>query len=402
MTRLIVSTNHREVLHGEVSGWLYVIDLESCKILQTSAGIEPPNRIHDINPRGGMRGMRGVGICNGELAVANYSSVFFFDRHWRLLRVFTHPAVAGIHEILYVEDGLWVTSCYNDLLLKFDLAGNVAEYFYTRSKSLMNLLGGRTRVLLHSDDIRSGKLDFRDRTNFNMNFYDGTHLNSVCGTPGGGLYLSLGLVTGEKFAILQDIKSWMLHKRLWDPFVTLNRSLRRLLGFSKSMFSELVIQPAKGSSAIVKLAAQGEPNVFLALPHVNNPSHTIRFFGDGTGIYLNTSHGSLIHFDEQGRVISQTKVTEKFLRGALPLPDGRLALGASNTMLIFELETRRVVDTIELSNDASISVFDIKVIPDEFDMPPQSLEKEVGRIARFEGRNIIWEDKASANPDSHS
>jgi len=390
MTRLIISTNQRAVVHGEVSGWLYVVDLDTLKILTTTAGIEPPGRIHDINPRGGMRGMRGIGICNGELAVANYSGVFFFDFHWKLCRVFSHPLVSGIHEILYVEDGLWVTSSYNDVLLKFDLIGNVEEFFYARSKSIMKLLGGRSRQLVQPENVQYSRVDFRDRTKFNMNFYDGTHLNAICRAPDGHLYLSLGLVTSEKFAILQDIKSWMVHAGLWNIFVSVNRLFRKISGAPKQMFSDLIVQPAKGNSAIISMMPHEQPMVFLTLPEVINPSHSIRSLLDGTGIYLNTSRGSVVHFDEQGRILSQTKVADKFLRGAFQLSDRMLVLGNSNTLLFFDLESKRVVKSMDLSDDISNSVFDIKILPDEFDLPPHALESKTGRIVRFDGPKVIW------------
>ena len=102
---------------------------------QQTMGIEPPYRIHDTNPRGGMRGMRGISICNGELAVANYSSIFFFDHQWNSLRIFTHPSAPALHEILYVEDGVWVTSTANDLLVKFNMDGLLSEYYPVREQT---------------------------------------------------------------------------------------------------------------------------------------------------------------------------------------------------------------------------------------------------------------------------
>lgn len=391
MTRLIVSTNHRGVSHADVSGWLYVIDLERRKVLQESAGIEPPYRMHDINPRGGMRGMRGISICNGELAVANYSSVFFFDRHWHLLRAFTHPSAAGIHEIFCVDDGVWLTSTYNDLLFKFNSAGDVEKIICARAKPIMKLLNGRERQLMKPDQIKSGKLDFRNRTNFNMNFHDGTHLNSIWRGMDGALYFSLGLVTTEKFAVLQDIKSLMQHLRVWDSFVALNRLLLKITGSSSPMFSNLAVQPVTGVSAIIKMTADEQLHIFYVLPKIINPSHSVRFLADGTGIYLDTSNGCVIHFDQQGGTISHTKVTEKFLRGVLELPNGTLALGTSNDLLFYDLKTKRVDEKINLSDEVSNSIFDIKFLPDEFDLPPESFEARIGRMAGFDGQKIIWE-----------
>jgi hypothetical protein len=67
MTRLIVTTSQREAPLNESSGWIFVVDLGNQKILQQTRGLEPPYRAFDQNPRGGMRGMRGLGFYNGEL-----------------------------------------------------------------------------------------------------------------------------------------------------------------------------------------------------------------------------------------------------------------------------------------------------------------------------------------------
>ena len=127
MNRIIVSTNIRNVSSEQTSGNLYIIDLDDQKILQTTSGIEVPDRQYDSNPRGGMRGMRGIGIYNGELAAAIYSSILVFDPRWNLLRSITHPSVAAIHEIDYSEQGPWVTSTANDTLVRCDQSGALTD-----------------------------------------------------------------------------------------------------------------------------------------------------------------------------------------------------------------------------------------------------------------------------------
>ena len=396
MTRLLVSTNHREVLNSAISGWLYVVDLEKHAVLKRSAGVEAPYRTHDTNPRGGMRGIRGMGFRNGELALSNYSSILFFDRQWNLLRAFTHPSVSAIHEIFYAEDGVWVTSTANDVLACFKPDGEVNPLLYMRTqKSLMRSLGGPLRQVVRPKDLVTGKKDFRLRTYFNLDVYDRTHLNGICQMPDGRLLLSLGLLVGDYFGFLMNIKTLMLKLKVWDLFLALNRGIRRLLHRDKEMLSELVVQPAKGKSAIVSLGADGDWRTHLVLPTAQNPSHSIRRLSDGTAAYLNTSHGEVIHFNLDGRVISSTKVSERFLRGLLELPDGRLALGSSNNLLIFDLQTCSIVDRIELSSDPLNSVFDIQFLPPEFDLPPDSLEDKVGKIVGFDGRKVLWESGAA-------
>lgn len=122
MNKVIITTSIREASADAVSGRLFVVDINQQRILQTTTGIEPPHRERDVNPRGGMRGMRGLGIYNDELAVAIFSAVLFFDCSWNFLRAATHPSVAGIHEIFYAKDGVWVTSTANDMLVRFDHA----------------------------------------------------------------------------------------------------------------------------------------------------------------------------------------------------------------------------------------------------------------------------------------
>jgi hypothetical protein len=95
-------------------------------------------------------------------------------------------------------------------------------------------------------------------------------------------------------------------------------------------------------------------------------------------------------------VLSSTKVSEKFLRGLLELPDGRLMLGSSNNLLIFDLKTCSIVDRIELSSDPLNSVFDIQIMPADFDLPPDSLEARLGQIVGYDGQKPVWSNTGSA------
>jgi len=392
MTRLIISTNHREVLHSDVSGWLYVVDLDTYKILQKTSGIEPPYRIRDTNPRGGMRGMRGISIRNNELATANYSSIFFFDRQWNLLRTFTHPSVSAIHEILYTEDGVWVTSTANDLLAKFDRRGLLSEHHLVRiQRELLTKLSGTAKQILNSREVTLGRIDFRRRPYFNSDVYDRTHLNSITITREGKLLLSLGLIIGDKFSFLMTIKTLMLKIKVWNLFLISNRILRRVFRIRKQLHSELIFQPAKGSSAIVQFNSRMPWSTVLHFPTAHNPSHSVYILGDDTGVYLDTSNGEILHFDQAGNILSKTKISDKFLRGILELPAKRLAIGAGNTLLIYDLAEQKIIEEVTLSVEPLNTVFDIQILPSDFELPPDSLEAKVGRMIGFENQKVIWE-----------
>ncbi|HAV76522.1 MAG TPA: hypothetical protein DCX53_04120 [Anaerolineae bacterium] len=392
MTRLVITTNLRQAPFQNASGWIYIVDIESGKILQRTSGMEPPYRKTDHNPRGGMRGMRGISFYNGELATADYSSVFLFDKRWNLMRVFTHPSVSAIHEILYVKEGVWVTSTANDMLARFDKAGTLAEFHDLRAqKSIMRQLGGPMAQTLRPEDIVDGRIDFRNRSYVKSDKYDRLHLNSLVIAPDGRFYLSLGLIVGDSFVKLMNTKTLLLRLKLWDTVISINRIIRRAFKLEKKILSELVIQPRQGQSAILTTNLHDDWQVYSQFPVSHNPSHSIRILDDGTCVYLNSSSGSILHFGMDGEILSNKKLSDKFLRGLLVLPNDQLAVGAGNTLMIYDLKTRSIIHQIDLSDEPQNSVFDIKELPPEFDLPPDSLQEKVGKVIGFDGQAIIME-----------
>ena len=403
MTRLIVTTNFREAPISESSGWIFIVDLEKQAVLRQTSGLEPPFRALDHNPRGGMRGMRGLSFNNGELATADYSSIFFFDKQWNLLQTITHPSVSAIHELIYDEEGIWVTSTVNDALARFDLKGNLKEFHYLREqKTLMRQLKGPQKILLRPQDIFAGNRDFRSRSYIKSDKYDRVHVNGLAFSHDGRMFLSLGLVAGELFGILMNIKTFLRRLKLWNLFLSINRFIRRLLGLRKKMLSDLVIQPNQGRSAIISMDQSSGWKLHLQFPVTHNPSHSVRLLDDGTGLYLNSSHGSIVHFDVDGNILLSEKITEKFLRGLLVFPDRRLVIGAGNTLLIYDLNARKIMTEILLTDDPKNFVFDIQIFPPDFELPPKSLQEKVGRIIGFDGQKPIWENEEHANSRSHS
>ncbi len=55
---------------------------------------------------------------------------------------------------------------------------------------------------------------------------------------------------------------------------------------------------------------------------------------------------------------------------------------------------------LELSENIGVSIFDIKFLPDEFELPPDSLQAKVGKITGFDGSHIIW-DKNRGNKNKN-
>jgi hypothetical protein len=153
----------------------------------------------------------------------------------------------------------------------------------------------------------------------------------------------------------------------------------------------LVAQPVLGTSLILIGDPKKGWRSHLQFQVTQNPSHSPRLMEDGSGLYLDSSHGRLVHFDKKGNIRSNPVISDKFLRGLLILPNGQLAIGAGNTLLIYDLMRNETVGELQLTDDASVSIFDIKVLPEHFDLPPESLEAKFGRILGFDGPKIIWD-----------
>ncbi len=390
MTRLILGSSHRKVSADQLSAHLYVIDLESRQILKKTEMIDPPFRMFDYNPRGGMRGTRGISWSqarplNGkdgsvahttqEIALANYASIFCFDTHWNLTRVLSQPAISGIHEIQHAGADLWVTATSTDQLVRLDEQGEIVFAWSVHNHNhLMNQMRIRP-IPMTARKLLSGKTDFRDRRNFNDQDFDHCHLNSLSLCDNGDLLVSLGLITNRRFSALLDIKGFLLKIGIWPWVLNINRIIRDALHLKKKMLSDLVAVPVQGRSAVVRLQPDGSARVLFMIDVATNPSHTVRALPDGSGIYLDTSHGLIVHFDAQtGAIHSQTKIADQFLRGAVLLPDGKIALGAGNEILIFDIETKSMLDRISFTANPDESVHGLTLLPPEFSLPPDSLQ----------------------------
>ncbi len=109
-----------------------------------SAVPESVHRAKDPNPRGGLRGARGVTTDGARLVIANTERLLVFDQYWKLVGDITHPLMGGVHDILAEVDGIWITCTNADLLLKLDRTGKmVADWEWRVDRSLVAGFGFR-------------------------------------------------------------------------------------------------------------------------------------------------------------------------------------------------------------------------------------------------------------------
>lgn len=395
MSRLIISTTSRKSNPDQASGYLYIFDLLNEKIIHKCPIIEPPYRDVDPNPRGGLRGGKGIAISGDQILFANSVAIFRFDKNWNLINVITHPSCSGIHDILIdSEQNLWVTSTRNDLLFRFDLEGNLLSFINFRNiQMLRDSLEWRPKKRLSDHDILDGAIDFRDPRSHILTDFNRSHVNSVVLQEDGRLLISLGLVSSYKYSALVRSKYKLILWGLWPALVKINQMLRKMFSLKKDLHSDLVVQPAKGRSVILRMNSEKDLNKVLIVDDISVPSHSIKSISDKEGIYLNTTAGDVIQFDLDNRkIISSTHVTEDFLRGIYKINDEKVLLGSQNNLLIFDTRQKKVLKRILLTEDKSDAVFAICQLPNDFSLPPVSFEEQVGRMTGFTGRKVVFEE----------
>lgn len=391
MTRYLVTTIRRHTPYTEPSGFIYLVDAERQQVLQRCQIIEPAFREVDTNPRGGMRGSRGIAVRADEIALANASVIYRFDPQWNLRGIITNPSMAAVHDVMYQDDTLWATSARNDLLFQYDLSGMILRHFYLRDPSpATRQMGWNPPRLLKADAIRSRAIEFRDPRTHDEETYDHAHVNSICRLSDGTLLISLGLVLNTGFSTLLKIKSRLVKAGVWPRLLAANRALRAALRMKKNPHSDLVVQPARARSAIFELSPDGAHRLVLTLEGITVPSHSLLALPDDSVVYMNTTAGEVVHLKPRGEqpLLSTTKITDGFLRGAACLPDARLLLGSKRELLTFDLAARKVAQSMFVTEDANESVYDIKALPEQYANPPESFEVCFQQAAGFPSQQL--------------
>lgn len=395
MTKLLVTTVRRNTPTGEASGHLYAIDLVRRQVLRKIPMIEPQHRALDPNARGGLRGGKGMFCLDNELLMGNFDTIFRFDPNWELKGAITHPSCAAIHDLVVCDDLVWVTSARNDSLVGFTLDGELKHVRYLREPSpALQDLGWKPPRLLSTHDLLHGTIDFRDPRTHEHTLYDAAHINSVCALPDGDLLVSLGIIWG-RMTTLFHARTVLRKIGVWSVLMGANRLVRSTLGMGKRMHTDLVVQPMTARSAVLRIDRKGTASLCLQLKGVAVPSHSLRARPDGTVLYLNTYGGEVVQFDPQaGQVLHSTKVTEGFLRGATELSEQTIVCGSKGEVLVFDVAARKVLDSFRYSQDTHESVFDIRVLPPHFALPPERLP-EPARNSRHNAEPVTVQRQAA-------
>jgi hypothetical protein len=345
---------------AEFSGFLRIMDLVNARVVATSPVPESSHRADDPNPRGGVRGAKGIGVAGGRFVLANSDTLFLYDEDWRRTGEITHPWLGGIHDVLVEPDGIWVTAANADLLIRVSWGGEVLDWWSWRSDlALISALGfGRVPPFDRA-------LDYRDPRVMQGGVHNVVHLNGVS-RSGDVLAVSFGRILDRR---------------------TLRR--RRLKGRAGRLAGSvgLVRRPTRGTepipadrvagttSAIVFLSEERPRAARVALRDrgLQVPNHNVLVEGELL-VYNDTNRGRLVAYDRsRGAVHRSVPIpgSPSFARGLLHLGGGLYAVGSQAPLALHVVDLQRgvVSASVPLGGVERESVYAVCALPDSFAEP---------------------------------
>lgn len=378
MTLILISTSARNTPVDQPSGELVVYELETRTVIRQCEIIKPPYAEFDPNPRGGLRGLKGISFRDDMVAIANASTIFLYDANWNPIRYFWHPSCALIHDIAFHQDTLWVTSAENDLVVGFSLSGAVKEIINTRD--FVSTIGSKhwkANNSLSQEQLLKGMVDFRNPVTHNNAYSDSVHVNGIAFRTDGDMLVSYGLMKNQRHMNLVNLKNKLTRIGVWQKIIRVNGMMQKMIHGTKEVNSEkLVVHPTPGSSAILSIDKNRSARLCLLIEKLTFPSHTVTILEDGSATYLVSTRGELVHFDpESGEILGTFQLGKRFLRGTTQLPDGSLLLGDHTNLLHFDLKEGRVISSTPITDNPLYFVFAIQILPRHFGLPPESFNE---------------------------
>jgi hypothetical protein len=357
--RIAVTSAVRHAGSADFSGYFRVVDLEAGRTLLKTSIPESAWRADDPNPRGGVRGAKGVSAHGDRLVVANSERLFVFDPAWSLVEEITHPLMGAVHDVLAVDDGFWVTCTACDLLLKVDRQGEPVESWCWRADpELVSALGFESLPPFDPD------ADHRDPRVAQHGVHNAVHLNGIARTDG-GLLLLFGRILAPA----------LVKQRLRKA--GLARTLSRV-GISRPLPTKPTPVPAStipdSSFAIVERPDDGRPRVLLHGAGITVPNHNVAGL-DGAIVYLDSNGGRLVVWDPAAkaeRVSVPIPGSPSFARGLVRIGERAYLVGSQAPLALHavDLDAGEVVATVALDGEPNESVYGLEVVPEAFASPP--------------------------------
>src|SRR5713101_4169197 len=117
----------------EAGGELVKMDWETKEVLgkvPIVPAIGPQS--HDLNPRGGRRGGRGILVENDQVYVASFDSLYVLNSKLEPLQLISNPLFADLHEICWDEGKIWASSTKLDGAIELSKTGETLRTWWAR------------------------------------------------------------------------------------------------------------------------------------------------------------------------------------------------------------------------------------------------------------------------------
>jgi hypothetical protein len=369
VTRVAVTTVVRLAYSDEPSGFLNVLDLENRQALARVPVPESVHRERDPNPRGGLRGARGVDVHDGRLVIANAERLFLLDSEWRPAGEISHDLMGSVHDILAGGEGIHVTAPAGDLLLHLGWGGELRSAWSWRDEpDLVRALGFRRLPPPRLDQ------DLRDPLVAHAGVYDVGHVNGVAPSEA-GLLVQLGRILTPAALRRRWVKAAAARIAVRTPPRTI-AALRHARA-KRLRRQEAPADRAQGSTSAVLLLAGGVGPARI-LAHENGadvPRHNVAHLGGGL-VYNDSPTGSLVRRPLDGEAGEPVAVTvpgsPAFSRGLAVLDADLVLVGSAAPASVHavDLAERRIAWSLPFPAEPRECVFAIAVLPDSFADPP--------------------------------
>jgi hypothetical protein len=342
--KLVATTVIRHSVVGqEATGQMLVIDWKQGEIERAMPVPLPKHPSSNTNPRGGLRGGRGVKFWQGLCYVATYDTVYAYDQSWNRVAEISHPLATDIHEIDIDTEGLWLSCSRCDLIIKLSFSGDLLTHWHiSDAPGLMRRLKISVLPLALDHDYRKQLPCDLDRT----------HLNCVQCQPDGSLIVHLGKVRPEDL---------------------LHRGLRRLLpspGFEAHRMGRLrskLYDWAHGSASyVVRLSGPNlcQFNILARYPALR-PNHNGQLLDDGRVAVASERKALVISESATGRTLRQIPLPAKWVRGLTQIGPERLLVGiAPCAILEVDLAEGRIRRQLTISDHPHEALHGLTVVPD--------------------------------------
>lgn len=365
--RFLATSVVRRAGHASASGFARVFSREAGQVLACAATPESLHRAADPNPRGGLRGARGVSGWGDRLVVANTERLFVLDPEWCIVREITHPWMGGVHGVLAEAEGIWVTCTTADLLVQVDWEGRViGDWEWRQDPALVQAFGFSRLPPVERDADHRAPGVARTRVS------NVVHLNSVRRADDGRLLVSFGRVLAPA-----TYRRQALGRTAGRMAQAVGVTWRPAAG-ARTPPPAVPSGTIEGSTyALVALGDDGRAEIVVRETGTRVPNHDVASEA-GLLIYCDTNRGRLVAVEEEtGEVRHAVEIpgAPSFVRGLAPLGGLRYLVGSQRPGAVHEVDlaAEAVVATYPLDGDPDESVHNIAVVPEGFSAPPSTL-----------------------------